>query len=79
MPDWVLAPVVRELTALRGVAIVIAAAVVAEVGDFAHAHESIFCTSVAKSDHRAPIIHLRIIAPFFNLRGYKCSVGTVML
>jgi len=35
MSEWVLAPVVRELTALRGVAIVIAAAVVAEVGDFA--------------------------------------------
>lgn len=34
MSDWVLAPVVRELTALRGVEIVIAAAVVAEVGDF---------------------------------------------
>lgn len=34
MSDWALAPVVRELTALRGVEIVIAAAVVAEVGDF---------------------------------------------
>lgn len=33
MSDWALAPVVRELTALRGVEIVIAAAVVAEVGD----------------------------------------------
>lgn len=35
MSGWVLAPIVRELTALRGLDIVIASAVVAEVGDFA--------------------------------------------
>ena len=35
LPDWQLAPVVHDLTALRGVDVVIAAAVVAEVGDFA--------------------------------------------
>lgn len=35
MSDWALAPIVRELTALRGINIVIASAVVAEVGDFA--------------------------------------------
>ena len=35
LPDWRLAPVVRDLTALRGVDVVIAAAVAAEVGDFA--------------------------------------------
>ena len=34
MSDWSLAPIVEELTALRGVGTVIAAAVVAEVGDF---------------------------------------------
>ena len=35
MSNWVLAPIVRELTALRGLDTVIASAVVAEVGDFA--------------------------------------------
>lgn len=35
LPDWQLAPVVHDLTALRGVDVVIAAAVMAEVGDFA--------------------------------------------
>lgn len=35
LPEWRLEPVVRDLTALRGVDVVIAAAVAAEVGDFA--------------------------------------------
>jgi transposase len=35
LPEWRLAPVVRDLTALRGVDLVIASAVAAEVGDFA--------------------------------------------
>ena len=35
MSGWVFAPIVRELTALRGLDVVIASAVVAEVGDFA--------------------------------------------
>lgn len=35
LPDWSCAAVVHDLTALRGVDVVIAAAVVAEVGDFA--------------------------------------------
>lgn len=35
LPEWRLAPVVQDLTALRGMNVVIAAAVAAEVGDFA--------------------------------------------
>lgn len=35
LPEWRLAPVVHDLTALRGVSVVIASAVAAEVGDFA--------------------------------------------
>ncbi len=34
LQEWDLAPIVRELTALRGIDVVIACAVVAEVGDF---------------------------------------------
>ena len=56
LPDWSLAPVVRALQALRGMALVVAATLIAELGDltrFANPRQLMSYLGLVPSEHPA--------------------------